>query len=210
MVARWRGDCIQSCKTAAPFTRQPCPRAQGHQALAQMGRAQGGGRKRGLEPGDGAPAPAQQPPQQRMRRTPGARIICMLGLPGQYTVPNGADVYVRIQWDCKDAVLLLQSLVLACWKPRDVYVRAGAVSKGGALQRPPQLRPPYGAAPAPQAAQGPAQGVPLAQGPVQGSLPAQGLRPPGAVVLPALPGVLLQKQSADDLCRCSSLVEVQL
>lgn len=71
---------------------------------------------------------------------------------------------------------------------------AGATENGGALQRPPQLHPPYGAPPAPQAAQGPAQGVPPAQGPVQGLLPAQGLRPPGAV-LPALPGVLLCRSS---------------
>ena len=67
-----RGFLPQSSTPAACFTRQPCPCAQGHQALAQMGRARGGARKRGLEPGDGAPAPAQQPPQQRMRRTPGA------------------------------------------------------------------------------------------------------------------------------------------
>lgn len=67
------------------------------------------------------------------------------------------------------------------------------MANGGALQRPPQLRPPYGAAPAPQPAQGPAQGIPPAQGPSQGLLPARGLRPHGAVVLPALPGVLFAR-----------------
>ena len=76
--------------------------------------------------------------------------------------------------------VLLQSPVLVSCKLRVVRVRAGATANGGALQRPLQLRPPYGAAPAPQQAQGPAQGA----------LPAQGLSPPGAV-LSALPGVQL-------------------
>ena len=86
-------------------------------------------------------------------------------------------------------------------------MHAGATANGGALQRPPQLRPPYGAAPAPKPAQGLLQGVPLAQGPVQGLIPAQGLHPPGAV-LSALPGVLFCRSKCSFLCRWKSLVEV--